>query len=176
MYVPLTPLSAQYLAARLNCLLPTRKMVDSIYAKAEIKLRPQPIPPSEKMNTLPVFWQHTDSVKQQFLDIGWNRTTDKIIAGHKKDIIVSNKIYDKQRTSDKVIIYGWHKAENDPIQPVYAGHIASYADYSHGVRFISNKALLDGKPIKPDAILGDTTFSVLLSDEGMIGKPFYPIK
>ena len=176
MYVPLTPLTAQSIANHLDCLLPTKKIVDSIYAKAEIKLRPQPIPPSEKMTTLPVFWQHTDSVKQQMVDIGWNRMADKIIAGHKKDIILSIKIYDKNRTSDKVIIYGWHKAENDPIQPVYGGHAASYADYSHGLRFISNEAMLNGKPVKLDTILSDVTFSELLSDEGVIKRPYYPME
>lgn len=176
MYVPLTPVTAQYLATRLNCLLPTKKMVDSIYSKAEIKLRPQPIPPSEKMTTIPVFRQHADSVRQQMKESGYHRTADDIIAGHKKDIILSNKIYEKDRTYEKVVIYGWHKAENDPIQPVYSGHNAGYADYSHGVRFISNKALLNGKPVELEAILGDTTFSGLLSDEGVIKRPYYPVE
>ena len=175
-YVPLTPLTAQRIANSLDCLLPTKKIVDIIYATAEIKLRPQPIPPSEKMTTIPIFWQHTDSVKQQLKKIGFNRLTDEIIAGHKKDIIISNKIYDRNRTSDRVIIYGWHKAENIPIQPIYDGHIASYADYSHGVRFLSNLGFLNGVPIKLEAILKDSTYSLLLSNEGRISKPYYPIK
>jgi hypothetical protein len=70
--MPLTPLTAQYIANRLDCLLPTKKKVDIIYVKAEIKLRPQPIPPSEMMTTIPIFWQHIDSIKQQMIKIGFD--------------------------------------------------------------------------------------------------------
>ena len=44
---PLTPLTAQAIADRLDCVLPTPKMVDDIYANATVKLKPElPIPPS----------------------------------------------------------------------------------------------------------------------------------
>ncbi len=174
LYMPMTPSTAQYLADSLDCSLPTKKMVDTIYNKAEIKLRPQPIPPSDKMTTVPVFNQHTDSIKQQIAQIGFDRSADKIIAGHKKDIIISNKIYSPDRNYDRVVIYGWHTSENNPIQPVYNGHIAKYADYSHGVRLISNRAFLNGDSTQTDKILKDAELSILLSDEGVINKPYYP--
>ena len=60
LYIPMTPSTAQYLADQMDCTLPTKINVDIIYAKAEIKLDPQPIPPSDKMTTVPVFSQHTD--------------------------------------------------------------------------------------------------------------------
>ena len=66
LYIPLTPSTAQYLADYLNCSLPTKKIVDNIYTNSEITLSPQPIPPSDKMTTIQVFEQHTDSIKQQF--------------------------------------------------------------------------------------------------------------
>ena len=65
LYVPLTPLAAQYLASKLNCVLPTKKVIDTIYHQAGLKLTPQPIAPSDSMTTVPVFVQHTDSIKQQ---------------------------------------------------------------------------------------------------------------
>jgi len=174
LYVPLTPSTAQYLADKLNCNLPTRKMVDKIYANSEIRLSPQPIPPSAKMTTIEVFEQHTDSIKQQFSLLGCERSASGIVAGHKKDIIISNKIYDPDLSNERVVIYGWHKSENSPIQPVYNGHIAMYADYSHGVRLISSLAFLNGDSIYLDDILKDPNLSILLSSQGVIRKPFYP--
>ncbi len=174
LYIPMTPSTAQYLADKLNCSLPTKKMVDIIYTKAEVKLRPQPIPPSDKMTTVPVFWQHTDSIKRQISQIGLDRSTDNIIGGHKKDIIISNKIYSADRDYDRVVIYGWHRSVNDPIQPVYNGHITKYADYSHGVRMISNIVFLNNDSMQIDQILEDPNLSILLSSEGVISKPYYP--
>ena len=174
LYMPMTPSTAQYLADSLNCSLPTQKMVDLIYSSAEIKLRPQPIPPSEQMTTVPVFVQHTDSIRQQIARLGIDRSADFLIAGHKKDVIISNKIYSSDRDYERVVIYGWHRSENNPIQPVYNGHLATYADYSHGIRLISNLAFLNGDSCDIRGILQDSTLSVLLSSEGVIAKPYYP--
>lgn len=174
LYIPLTPATAQFLADRLNCSLPTSKIVDQIYEYAEARLTPQPIPPSDTMTTIPVFEQHTDSIRLQFALRGTDRPLDALIAGHKKDIIVSNNIYSPDRDFDRVVIYGWHKGENDPIQGVYNGHIAGYADYSHGVRFISQSTILNGDTIPFRAILRDPDLSGLLSSEGVIDKPCYP--
>ncbi|MDQ7051822.1 MAG: hypothetical protein Q9P14_02580 [candidate division KSB1 bacterium] len=176
LYIPMTPAAAQYLADRFNGLLPTKTIVDMIYSIAEIKLHPQPIPPSSKMTTVPVFKQHTDSIRQQISQIGFDRSSDFIIAGHKKDIIISNKIYSPDRTYERVVIYGWHLSENHPIQPVYNGHHAEYADYSHGVRLISKLAFLNGDTVQVDEILKDASLSALLSDEGAIARPYYPTR
>lgn len=174
LYIPMTPSTAQYLADTMNCLLPTKKMVDLIYSKAAVKLVPQPIPPSDSMTTLPVFRQHTDSIKHQMLQMGLDRSADPIIAGHKKDIIISKKIYPAERTSEKVVIYGWHLGKNNPIQPVYNGHHAGYADYSHGIRLISKLAFINGAAILVEDILKHQKMSILLSNEGIISKPKYP--
>ncbi len=174
LYIPMTPSTAQYLADRLHCSLPTKKMVDIIYNHAEVRLRPQPIPPSDQMTTVPVFLQHTDSIRQQLAALGVDRSANAIIAGHKKDIILSNKIYSPDRSYDRVVIYGWHRSENHPIQPVYNGHHAKYADYSHGVRLIANTVILNGDSTHIDSILTSPGLAALLSDEGAISKPYYP--
>ncbi len=174
LYMPLTPSTAQFIADSLRCTLPTKKIVDIVYNKSDIKLYPQPIPPSDKMTTVPVFKHHTDSIKLQISQIGFDRSADSIIAGHKKDIIISNKIYSSDRNYDRVVIYGWHLSVGNPIQPVYNGHIATYADYSHGVRLISDTVLLNGTPTAIKELLKDAKLSVLLSDEGVIPKPYYP--
>jgi hypothetical protein len=43
--MPMTPVTAQRIADKLGCTLPTRKMVNEIYAAAAVKLAPSPIPP-----------------------------------------------------------------------------------------------------------------------------------
>ncbi len=174
LYIPLTPSTAQFIADSLRCTLPTKKIVDIVYDKSDIKLYPQPIPPSDKMTTVPVFKHHTDSINLQIAQIGFDRSADFIIAGHKKDIIISNKIYSNDRNYDRVVIYGWHLSVDNPIQPVYNGHIATYADYSHGVRLISDTVLINGTLTTIEEILKDTKLWVLLSDEGIISKPYYP--
>ena len=173
-YIPMTPSTAQFLADNINCTLPTKKMVDTIYDRAEFKLSPQPIPPSDTMTTVPVFWQHTNLIKQQINQLALDRSADSIIGGTKKDIIISNKIYSPDRNYDRVVIYGWHTSVNNPIQPVYNGHIAMYADYSHGVRLVSQLAFLNGDSVQVDDIIMDTSLWSLLSSEGVISQPYYP--
>lgn len=176
LYIPMTSSTAQYLADKINCSLPTKKIVDIIYNKAEVKLKPQPIPPSDKMTTVSVFKQHTDSIKTQVTQMKLNRLADDIIAGHKKDVIISNKIYSTKNKLNRVVIYGWHLGKNNPIQPVYNGHNSLYADYSHGIRLVSKFAFINGKPILINDILKDRNLSTLLSNEGVIIKPNYPKK
>lgn len=140
----------------------------------------QPIPPSDSMTTFPVFWQHSDSIKQQISKqqisrIELQRSADNIIAGHKKDIIISNKIFEGGRNSQRVVIYGWHLSENNPIQPVYNGHVDWYADYSHGLRLISERTFINGEPRQVSDILQDPALFDLLSNEGGIARPYYPI-
>jgi hypothetical protein len=174
LYIPMTPSTAQSLAEKMSCSLPTKKVVDIIYKHATYKLHPQPIPPSDTMATIPVFNQHTDSIKEQFHQKGIVRSADNLVAGHKKDIILSNRIYGKDSSSYRVVIYGWHLGENKPIQPVYNGHSSSYADYSHGVRFISKTVNIDGDSWQLNHILKDPILSRFLSSEGVISIPHYP--
>src|ERR1051326_7041177 len=57
--MPLSPNTAQQIADAFKCSLPTPKMVDAIYAAAEVKLPPAPIPPSPAMTTVAVFSNHS---------------------------------------------------------------------------------------------------------------------
>ncbi|MCA9733787.1 MAG: T9SS type A sorting domain-containing protein [Deferribacteres bacterium] len=174
LYTPLTPSAAQFIADQVQCTLPTSRLVNVIYNAAELKLNPQPIPPSNQMTTVPVFRDHTDSIKQQIATLGFDRASDSIVGGNKKDIIISNKIYSTDRSYERVVIYGWHRSINDPIQPVYNGHNAQYADYSHGVRLIANLAFLNGDSVMVTDLMQDSRLSALVSSEGRISTPYYP--
>jgi hypothetical protein len=174
LYMPMTPMLAQQVADKLHCSLPTRKMVDNIYRQALIKLTPQPIPPSAAMITVPLFRAHTDSVRRQLAPFLQLHSRSALTAGDKKDIVISNKIYGEP--TPRVVIYGWHKPDGMPIQPLYNKHKNTWADYSHGIRLVQNKVFVDGKPSTLQKVLADPDLCGLLSDEGTIGRDFYPIE
>lgn len=172
-YMPTTPMLAQRIANLTHTLLPTKSMVDEIYRQAVIKLEPQPIPPTKAMTTVPVFRTHHEIVLKQLKALGSNYKQGSLTAGNKKDIIISNKIYGQ--ATPRVVIYGWHKLDGKAIQPVYNKHTNTWADYSHGVRLISDIGYLNGKKIKLTDLLKDPILHELLSDEGIIMEAKYPI-
>jgi hypothetical protein len=172
-YMPMTPILAQRVANLLRCSLPTRKMVDLIYQNASIKLEPQPIPPTKAMTTVPVFIAHNDLVKTQLIPYYVEHNNSELTAGNKKDVVISSKIYTEK--TPKVVIYGWHKLDGKAIQPLYNKHTNTWADYSHGIRLIQNKVLVNGKKTTIAKVLADPILNQLLSDEGVIEKAYYPI-
>ncbi|HEY4205670.1 MAG TPA: hypothetical protein VGM31_02615 [Puia sp.] len=174
LYMPMTPMLAQRVASKLHCSLPTRKMSDNIYRQATIKLVPQPILPSAAMITVPVFLAHTDSVMKQLSPFRKLHSQSALTAGDKKDIVISNKIYGAP--TPRVVIYGWHKPDGKAIQPLYNKHKNTWADYSHGVRLVQNKVFVDGKPSTLQKVLADPDLCLLLSDEGVIDRDFYPVE
>jgi Secretion system C-terminal sorting domain len=171
--MPMTPTLAQRIANKLQCNLPTKKMVDDIYAAAAVKLRPQPIPPSDAMITVPVFKQHNDSVWQLRKEQLSDHPLGALVGGHKKDVVVTNKLNNPTPTG-KVAIYGWHQLNGLPIQSLYTGHGDTYADYSHGIRLVQLTMKVDGVNKTITEVLNDPNLAGLLSDEGLIPIARYP--
>jgi len=160
--IPMTPIIAQDIANNLELSLITKKMVDHIWQHSELKLVPTPIPPSPDMITIPVFAEHNELISAQRLEVVDLFPLGSLIAGHKKDVVISNQILDNQ---NKVVIYGWHQSNGQAIQPLYSGHVNWYADYSHGIRFAHDKCILNGEVKKLSDILKDPELYHLLSDE-----------
>jgi hypothetical protein len=176
---PMTPALAQQVANLCNCSLPTRKMVDQIWAQAKVRLTPEPIPPSGDMVTVPVYSQYNSSVwaqRQAFLP---QYPLGTLVAGDKKDIVISALMLTNfHRSLSPVVIYGWQKTNGVPIQPLYNGHADTWADYSHGVRLVQQAMTVDGKPTTVSAVLTDPALAPLLSDEtnfpgNVIPRPYY---
>ncbi len=166
--IPLTPYTAQRIADRLDCTLPTPKMVDDIYKNASVKRTPSPIPPSPAMTTAPVFLRHNETVLAEPGD----RPLGALAAGHKKDVVISNRVFS---TPGKVAIYGWHRPDGRPIQPLYTGHAASWVDYSHGVRLVRRGMIVNGAPKSIEEVLADPRLAPLLSNEGVMSRVRYEI-
>ncbi|HWD19026.1 MAG TPA: hypothetical protein VHB20_07075 [Verrucomicrobiae bacterium] len=165
-FTPLRPATAQLIAERLDACLPTPKMVDAIYHAAAVKLPPLPIPPTPAMTTVPVFLAHSDLLRAQ-------RTAPLglLTAGDKKDVVVTARL---TNAPGKVAIYGWHNTNGVAIQPLYLGHTAEWADYSHGIRLVQQNVIVDGTNSSVRHILADPKLCALLSDEGPVEEPRYP--
>jgi hypothetical protein len=165
---PLSPRSAQEIADRLGCVIPTRQMVDDIYNAASLKLEPAPIPPSPDMVKVKTWLQHQETIQKQRKE---TKSPPGLIAGHKKDVVVTNQL---NAAPGKVAIYGWHRLDGTPIQPLYLGHTELWVDYSHGIRLVARSMTVNGKSTTVEEVLADRKLSGLLSDEGVILNPRYP--
>tara|TARA_R110002096_G_scaffold432976_2_gene650745 strand:+ start:1372 stop:3570 length:2199 start_codon:yes stop_codon:yes gene_type:complete len=171
--MPMTPILAQKISGSLDYTLPTKQMVDQIWSNASVKLSPSPITASPQMTTIPIMWDHNVTVKAQRAEKITEDPLGALVAGHKKDVIISNRIYGN--SSKRVVIYGWHYQNGNPIQPVYAGHAETYADYSHGIRLVRDSVLINNKTHRISKILINSELSSLFSDEGIIQRPYYPL-
>jgi hypothetical protein len=154
--VPLTPMAASQIADTLNCFLPSRKMVDDIYRAATVKL--EPVPMYALRDSTPTMWHHHLIVE------GQRKGRKGLISGIKKDVVSTFRLTQYPRR-DRVAIYGWHKPDGKPIQPLYTGHVNWYVDYSHGIRLVSRRILVDGKWMDYTLILKDPVLKHLLCDE-----------
>lgn len=168
---PVEPGTAQQIADKLNCVLPTRKMVDAIYAAAEVKLAPSPIPPSAAMTTVRVFAQHNEIILAQRLALTNSHPLGALVAGHKKDVVISARL---AGVTNHVAIYGWHQTNGIAIQPLYLGHVAWWVDYSQCFRLVSQTMLVNGEKKSVAAVLADTKLCGLISDEGAVACARYP--
>lgn len=168
---PMSPIVATKIADSIGCTLPTRKMVNDIYAQAALKLPPLTIPASGTMTTVQAFAQHNGMVYAQRSGSLTAYPLGALVGGDKKDVVISNQIY---TTANRVVIYGWHTSVGNPIQPLSNVHADTYMDYSHGMRFIQNDVVYNGLPTTVKAILQSSTLNPLLSDEGVINPPEYP--
>ena len=157
--LPLTPMTAQRLADLWDCSLPTARMADDIYRQATVKLEPRPL--TEAREAPATFLQHHRIIEEQRA----GKPLGALVAGIKKDVVLTNRLREKPA---KVAIYGWHKLDGNPIQPLTIVHKDIYVDYSHGIRLVQRGVTVDGKPLDLRDVLRDPELSPLVSDEGPV--------
>jgi hypothetical protein len=163
--IPMNPRTAQRLADLFGASMLTAKLSDHIWSRAAV--RPEPFfykPVGNANEQVTKFVEHNEQIEKQLVEIGGRY--GQLVAGIKKDVIISSRIAERQ---DRVVIYGWHKSDGTPIQPVYSGHVYWYVDYSHGIRFMNRQVLLDGRPADVLDLLKDPVlFRVLSNEDGPI--------
>jgi pimeloyl-ACP methyl ester carboxylesterase len=169
--IPMNPMTAQRLAYLFGASLLTARLSDFIYDHSEVKLTPFNYIPVGNANELVTkFVDHNAQVERQLAEAGGKH--GQLVAGIQKDVILSVRIAERP---DRVVIYGWHKSDGKPIQPVYNGHVWWYVDYSHGIRFINDQVLIDGKPALFSEIIKDPVLYKIFSNEDRpMEQPFYP--
>ncbi len=157
--MPMNPYTAQTFCDAFGFVLPTRKMVNDIWTAAPVHMEPRPL--TQEREAPATFLQHHRIIEEQLAGTG----RGAFVAGIKKDVVVTNKLLERP---NRVAIYGWHYLSGQPIQPVYAGHVDWYVDYSHGIRPVRRWMRVDGARRSFEAILADSTRRHLLSDEGAL--------
>ena len=154
--VPLTPITAERIAARFDCTLPTRKMINDIYAQSDLKLEPRPL--TLEREAVKTFVEHNAIIETQ----RQGKPLGLLVSGIKKDVVTTPLL---RLHPSHVAIYGWHKPDGNPIQPLTTIHRDTYVDYSHGLRLVKQNLLADGKPATLKTVLSDPHLRFLLSDE-----------
>ena len=162
--IPMQPKTAQKIADKFGCFLPTKKICDDVYKAAKIKL--EPIPLTQNRDSLSTFFYHNQLIERQ------RKRKNGLIAGIKKDVIISSSI-NKDKRTHREAIYGWHKLDGNPIQPVYTGHVDWYVDYSHGIRLVSRKIYIEGKEMDYIDVMKNPETRFLITDEPDEGLDFY---
>lgn len=163
--LPMTPQTAQKIANRFGCTLPTRKLVDAIDAQAELKLLPQPM--TEAREAVATFAEHNRIIERQRA----GKPLGLLTTGIKKDIVLSPRIFEKP---NRLAIYGWRQLDGKPIQPLSIVHWDQYVDYSHGVRLVRDMLDADGGKLRITEWLADPARADFVSDEGPMQPPRYP--
>jgi hypothetical protein len=164
--MPMTPQTAQQIADRFSCVLPTRKMVNAIDEHAELRLTPHPL--SKDREAVATFFAHHRIIERQRT----GKPLGLLTIGIKKDIVLSPRIFERPQ---RLAIYGWRQLDGKPIQSLTIVHSNRYVDYSHGARLVLNNIEIDGKRTKITEVLADPRRCGLVSDEGPMSPPAYPL-
>lgn len=161
--IPMTPGSCLAIADSIDCSLLTPKLSDDVFQAATLRLAPKPL--SVERESPVTFAQHHAMIEAQILALPREQqgVIPYIVSGIKKDIVWTRKLFDK---ANRVAIYGWHYPDGRPIQPVYAGHVDWYTDYSHGLRLIENEVIVDGNLMKLRDAMLTPDLHPLFSNEG----------
>lgn len=162
--MPMAPLTAQKIANKYDCTLPTRKMVNDIWKNAQTKLSFKNTTPDAKMITTGRYLEHNTIVNNQL----GGMVPEVLIAGHKKDVVLTNKLA-PNNPKKRVAIYGWFYPDGRVVQDLNpSDHDDMYVDYSHGIRLISNDVIVNGKVMRIQDVFKDPILSSLVSDEGIL--------
>lgn len=155
--VPLGLPAAREIAGRFGMLLPTPRMVDAIWAQADVRLAPAPMPAGPQMSSTGYLLRHNATIEGQL------GRQPGLVSGHKKDVVLASRM---ETAPGRVAIYGWHRRSGDPIQPVSTVHGATYSDYSHGIRLVARTAFVNGRAVDLQDLLASARYARILNPDG----------
>ncbi len=195
--MPLGLTAAQQLATQMNMMLPTPAMVDAIYQNADVKLpfTPQTETYGAGMEYTSYINRHDRSIDTELAGLtntdpqnssapgnlhyppapgSTANQTPRLVAGHKKDVVLTNR----SAGNPNLPIYGGYFDGGRRVQPLSLIHGTNYADYSQGIRFVSQTAFVNGQSVPlPDILDGtfqghgaDNSRSALAGGENRISR------
>ena len=112
------------------------------------------------MTTVAYFLAHDRAIAGQQRDL----PPGTLVSGSKKDLVITPRL---AAFPGRVAIYGWLRPDGAAIQPLSTVHAAWYADYSHGIRLVSDTVFVEGRARSVFDLLEDPAQVALLSDEGV---------
>lgn len=181
--VPLDPLTAQRIADRWNKRLPTKGMVLAIHQASDCRIPADTLPMTPEqgyprnadmfhVRRLPVAQQRVDALVGAHSVGG----VAQLLSGHRKDVVRSNVLEGKP---GKLAFFGWFLSNGRAIQGPYvgSGHIDTYWDYSHGVRFIEAYCYVEGRgQMALDEVLADPELCKHLQAVDYMGGSVEPLR
>jgi hypothetical protein len=159
--IPMNLYTAAAVASRLGYILPTKKIVDAVYRQSAVHFSPEPMTAGPEMRSTEYYRIHNEKIEAQAKLLGV--MPGQLVAGDKKDVVLTNLL---DSNPGRIAIFGWHRLNGVPIQPLSTVHGACYADYSHGIRLVSDSVLIDGERRSIYDVLQDPVESHVLNDEG----------
>jgi len=163
--IPLSYPSAVLVAQAFDSVLPTPKIVDAIHEQSTCCVDPAPLPAGPTMRSCEYFLKHRTLIRSRRKKEAC--TLGDLVSGDKKDLVITNRLNHKP---GRVAIYGWHRKNGEPIQPLSTVHGERYADYSHGVRLIYKTVWINGKTRSILDVLQDPHLAPALTYEGFIAR------
>lgn len=196
-HVPLDPVSAQLVADRFDCILPTARICHAIYSQATYPLKalnrdyfntgPDRIAPKGRAQTsTAAYIEHSDAVQAQMKKAGI--TLGDLVAGHKKDVVIARSLHGN---IERIAFQGFYDKNGYPFEPCYENpegkpkpscakdlptlaHNRRFADYAQGVRLVHPWMMVDGTKMAVADVLADPALSYVISAEGPIVPPRIP--
>jgi hypothetical protein len=174
--MPMQPRHAQQVLDSLDCLLPTKHLVDLIYKAAPAKIYPMGLPHDGTPKTMQsgrLYLEHNSKIESMLA--GTPRGT--LVAGHKKDVLIAKDLYAAGKYRGKLAFYGLFKPDGTAIQDFSTNaHGDFWVDYSHGIRLVHSTMEVDGSSMSVADVLADASLAPLLTGpEGVIATPRYPV-
>ena len=152
-------MTAQAIADATNTSLITTKISDDIFRHAELKLDPKPL--TKDRDATATFYQHHQIIEEQ-RGRKIARPTDR---RHQERRRPDQPPQGKTQPRCHLRLALSHRQANSTaLRRPHDWHV----DYSHGIRLMSQRMIVDGQPMQVSDVLKDKDLCVLLSNEGPI--------
>ena len=160
LYTPMGALNAERVLSLFDAALPTQKMVDDVYTSSRCQVAQPWGPPYDASMMRTQRWPiQTSKIRRQMGEHG--AQPGDLVEGHCKNVIVSPRVM--LANGVRLGYYGFFCTSGVPYQHDDLAHGVSYCDYSHGIRGVYNRVVVNGAWLALSDALQDTRYADLLS-------------